>query len=273
MPENYYGIEVRMKKDSLFIGWDVGGWNCDKNASSRDALVVLDSERNIVGHPWRGNLRVVINEAENSQHWIQKLLQLCDAVPSGTCPNVVMAIDTPLAFSQTLLQLISGRGAAGEIGSSATNPYLFRYTEHFLFQHGLKPLSAIKDMIGSQATKGMHALARFAPETSSTGVWCCDDTLTAFEAYPSACKSSTKILELLQGYRTVPAESQPVAWDTAGFGFGIDHEDKRDALLCALEAWLFHYQPDALCWPDARAPEAEGWIFVPQDGLASNAIE
>lgn len=31
----------------LFIGWDVGGWNCDRNASSRVALVVLDSERNI----------------------------------------------------------------------------------------------------------------------------------------------------------------------------------------------------------------------------------
>ena len=27
--------------DQLFIGWDVGGWNCDKNPTSRDALVVL----------------------------------------------------------------------------------------------------------------------------------------------------------------------------------------------------------------------------------------
>jgi hypothetical protein len=27
---------------SFFIGWDVGGWNCDKNRESRDALVILD---------------------------------------------------------------------------------------------------------------------------------------------------------------------------------------------------------------------------------------
>ena len=28
---------------TFFIGWDVGGWNCEKNAKSRDALVILDS--------------------------------------------------------------------------------------------------------------------------------------------------------------------------------------------------------------------------------------
>jgi hypothetical protein len=24
------------------IGWDVGGWNCDHNPNSRDAIVILD---------------------------------------------------------------------------------------------------------------------------------------------------------------------------------------------------------------------------------------
>ena len=36
----------------FFIGWDVGGWNCDRNRSSRDAIVILDTERRIVGTPW-----------------------------------------------------------------------------------------------------------------------------------------------------------------------------------------------------------------------------
>ena len=36
---------------SFFIGWDVGGWNCDKNGKSRDAIVVLDSTPTIVGKP------------------------------------------------------------------------------------------------------------------------------------------------------------------------------------------------------------------------------
>ena len=42
----------------IFIGWDVGGWNCDNNPKSRDAMVVLNAERQIVGKPWRGNLRL-----------------------------------------------------------------------------------------------------------------------------------------------------------------------------------------------------------------------
>jgi hypothetical protein len=45
----------------FFIGWDVGGWNCDRNNKSRDAVVILDESRAIVGKPWRGNLRKQIN--------------------------------------------------------------------------------------------------------------------------------------------------------------------------------------------------------------------
>ena len=51
---------------SFYIGWDVGGWNCDKNGKSRDALVILDAGLNIVGQPWRGNLTDAINAASDS---------------------------------------------------------------------------------------------------------------------------------------------------------------------------------------------------------------
>lgn len=113
----------------LFIGWDVGGWNCDRNASSRDALVVLDSERNMLGQPWRGNVRRLINEAANTQEWIQGLLQCCQIKVADNPASVVLAIDTPLGFSQAFRLLISGQGAAGSVEASAENPYLFRYTE------------------------------------------------------------------------------------------------------------------------------------------------
>ncbi|AOS96150.1 hypothetical protein AUP74_00681 [Microbulbifer aggregans] len=252
----------------LFIGWDVGGWNCDRNANSRDALVVLDSERNILGQPWRGNVRRLINEAANTQEWIQALLACCQIEASGSPPSVMLAIDTPLGFSQAFRQLISGEGAAGTIETSADNPYLFRYTERILFQRGLTPLSPVKDMIGSQATKGMHALARFAPENPSVGIWTNGTHLTAFEAYPAACKPSELVLELLKPYRHTPAANQVDAWETTGFGYGINHEDERDALLCALVAWLYHFQPDDLFQPDVATPSGEGWIFVPRDALS-----
>ena len=71
---------------------------------------------------------------------------------------VTIGIDTPLGFSESFIDLASRLEPATYIGESETNPYLFRSAERFLFRHGIKPLSAIKDMIGSQATKGMHAL-------------------------------------------------------------------------------------------------------------------
>ena len=229
----------------FFIGWDVGGWNCDTNGKSRDALVVLDAGLKLVGQPWRGNLRAAINEATDSSDWIRRLFALCRADAPGAS-RVTLAIDTPLGFSEAFVRLVTQQGAAGEIGRSDTNPYLFRQTERFLFERGLKPLSAIKDMIGSQATKGMHVLARFAPVVARCGVWQ-GDRLTAIEAYPSACKTSP----------TIRALQQP---------FGkLAHDDLDDALTCALIAWLFANRPEALLAPEPSIPLSEGWIWVPND--------
>nr|WP_255775452.1 hypothetical protein [Microbulbifer sediminum] len=254
----------------MFIGWDVGGWNCDRNANSRDALVVLDSKRNILGQPWRGNLRKVINEAGDTREWIRALLECCQLEVPDNSVTATLAIDTPLGFSQAFRQLIAGDGVAGPVGASADNPYLFRHTERMLFQRGLTPLSPVKDMIGSQATKGMHALARFAPENPATGVWTSGNTLTAIEAYPAACKPSALVRKLLQPYRNAVANTQADTWHTTGYRFGINHEDKRDALLCALVAWLYHFQPEALYQPDEATPAAEGWIFAPRDALTGS---
>lgn len=234
---------------SFYIGWDVGGWNCDKNGKSRDALVILDAELNIVGKPWRGNLRAAINEAADGSDWVSKLFALCKAPDLSGRPQITLAIDTPLGFSEEFTRLVTQRIHAGEVGNSATNPYLFRQTERFLFEHGLKPLSAIKDMIGSQATKGMHALAKFAPQTLRCGVWSDGEMLTAIEAYPSACKASA----------TVKGLQEP-------FGM-LGHDDLDDALTCALLAYLFEVRSEALTSPAESVVDSEGWIWVPEDSI------
>lgn len=233
---------------SFFIGWDVGGWNCDKNGKSRDALVILDAGLSFVGKPWRGNLRSVINEAADSPDWIKRLFALCHA-DAPTQGRITLAIDTPLGFSDAFVRLVTERDHAGEIGRSDTNSYLFRQTERFLFEQGLKPLSAIKDMIGSQATKGMHVLAKFAPQTLCCGVWSDGNQLTGIEAYPSPCKRSATIQNLSRRY--------PV----------LDHEDKQDALTCALLAYLFAQEPTLLVAPDNAVSVNEGWIWVPRDAV------
>ena len=189
----------KAQASSHYIGWDVGGWNCDKNGKSRDALVILDAGLNIVGKPWRGNLRTAINDAADSTDWIKHLFALCNTVPPSQ-PKITLAIDTPLGFSEEFTRLVTRREHSGEVGRSDTNPYLFRQTERYLFEHGLKPLSAIKDMIGSQATKGMHVLAKFAPTVQRCGVWNDGTGLSAIEAYPSACKASATVKALQQPF-------------------------------------------------------------------------
>lgn len=243
----------------FYIGWDVGGWNCDNNSKSRDAIVILDAGLQIVGKPWRGNLRTAINDATGSVAFIHALFVLCGApaawvlgadAAQSPAPRVTLAIDAPLGFSQAFVGLANGLQCVEPIGLSSSNPYLFRRTERLLLEHGLTPLSAVKDMIGSQATKGMHALAKFAPHRASCGVWTDSGQLVALEAYPAACQTSSTMAALRQDYAA------------------LDHEDKTDALACALVAYLYDQRREVLAAPGESVPASEGWIWVPRDALA-----
>ncbi len=250
---------ISASSSPLLIGWDVGAWNCDKNPNSRDALVVLDSQRKLMGKPWRGSLRGLINQSADTDDFVHRLMELCELEVHDRSAPVVLAIDTPLGFSQGFIDLLVYGHAADTIDRSSENPYLFRRTERLLFERGLSPLSALKDMIGSQATKGMHVLARFAPQVETCGVWTGGTRLRAIEAYPSACKHSTAMAELHQefGIRGQAGSELPE---------GFQHGDQIDALTCALVAWLFHFQPDKLLQPEPNTPMKEGWIFAPIDG-------
>lgn len=243
-----------------FIGWDVGGWNCDHNSASRDALTILDADLAIVGTPWRGNLRESINAASDARSWLDSLFALCRSpMPAGPL-HCTLGVDTPLGFSDAFARLITRQGETGAIGESERNPYLYRHTEQYLFAHGIRPLSAVKDMIGSQATKGMHVLARFAPHTLGCGVWGDGECLSVLEAYPSPCKQSANMQTLLDRYASRQGE-------TRNWPAPLDHADKRDALLCALLASLFSRDRPRLASPPRDIPASEGWIWVPQDAL------
>ena len=243
-----------MQAPEYFVGWDVGGWNCDNNSRSKDALVILDASLNIVGEPWRGNLRADINAANTSEGWVQALFALCAAVSPPIDAPITLAIDAPLGFSRAFVGLVSGLKCVESVDGSATNPYLFRQTERYLFEHGTRPLSAVKDMIGSQATKGMHALAKFAPKVARCGVWTDGGTLTAIEAYPSPCKHSALMNALLLPY---------AKWRQANL------QDKVDALTCALIAYCFQKTPEKLTQPGEDVPVSEGWIWLPKDALSA----
>lgn len=255
-------MSATLPPPKFFIGWDVGGWNCDTNSKSRDAIVILDAHRAIVGKPWRGNLRTTINTAQGSRSFIEALFRLCGAECPVAAVHVTLAIDTPLGFPEAFTALATGLKGVESVGDSGSNPYLFRQTERWLCEQGLRPLSAIKDMIGSQATKGMHVLAKFAPHVTRCGVWTDGDMLTVIEAYPSPCEYSALMEDLREPY---------VAWQRVGGGRGwveeIDHPDKLDALTCALISHCFDASPEMLVEPHNSIPSSEGWIWLPQDAL------
>ncbi|RYG99296.1 MAG: DUF429 domain-containing protein [Alphaproteobacteria bacterium] len=203
---------------------------------------------NIVGTPWRGSLRATINNARTSYDWVTRLFDLCKiALPQEAA--FTLAIDTPLGFPDAFMALANGLKHVDSIGDSSTNPYLYRHTERALFNGKKGPLSAIKDMIGSQATKGMHVLAKFAPQIKRCGVWSDGGALTVIETYPAAaCRRDTPDREAI--------DALPV----------LAHTDLNDARICALVAHLFATHQDAFLQPPADVPIREGWIWVPKQG-------
>lgn len=230
---------------SYYIGWDVGGWNCDKNSKSRDAIVILDYEGRQVGKPWRGNLTDIISSSNSSHDLFNSVFDLCETEVPHDSYQAVMAIDTPLGFSTEFTNLLTTQRIAENVSDHTANPYLFRTTERLLFQRGHKPLSAIKDMIGSQATKGIHTRNKFAPYVDSCGVWSDKKRLKIIEAYPASCKNSPSIMDWLDR-----------------LALGNYHQDIKDAAICSMIAYYFDKAPHQMYSPTDNIPESEGWIWT-----------
>ena len=226
-----------MSVEKFYMGWDVGAWNCDKNRFSRDGIVILNENGNIVGRS-RGNLREILNQAETSKDFLHLLFQCCDL--SYNNQNVTMAIDAPLGFSEAFVKLVTEYlTAASSIDLFKDNPYLFRETERFLYAKGYKPLSAINHMIGSQATKAMHFISKFNCAIETVGIWkTSDKRLTIIETYPAAC--TFEIPDELYG----------------------EHNDIIDAYICASIATIFDQDRAKLDSPNEGVNEKEGWIWV-----------
>lgn len=233
------------------VGWDVGGWHCDRNKASRDALVAtaaLDGKVSLLGQPWRGNLRGLLME-ETGDALVAGLLKLCTVAAEGIS-EVVVAIDTPLGWPSAMMKLASGGAASFVSPTDGENPYTRRATELDLIRRGFAPLSAVRDMLGSQSTKGIHFLRAANLSEVSTGVWrgeCGGRAVTAIETYPAVALQSPRLAAMQAN--VLPAA--PV------------HDDIRDALACSLVANLFGGSPAEIEPIPEDVPNGEGWIILP----------
>ena len=242
---------------NLFLGWDVGAWNCDRNGKSRDALCALaigESGPMIVGHPWRGNVRDLLVGHEGSA-LIDALLRRL-GVAADVTRHVTVAIDAPLGWPKRMIELVT-TGAVVDVPPEADkNPYLFRAQDLALFTMGHRPLSMVRDMIGSQSTKGIHFLQRARLLPVATGVWGRESTV-AIETYPAAAVRDVEVgtltSQLLADLIGRENQQRSIAWQA----------DIRDAISCALVALLHRNQPQRLEAPDEGADATEGWIWLP----------
>jgi hypothetical protein len=100
-------------------------------------------------------------------------------------------------------------------------------------------------MIGSQSTKAIHAVAKFAPKVEALGVWSDGSTARFIETYPAACRSRSN-------------GTEEFSVDTL-----VGHVDIVDAGVCALIALRFATAPETLEPPTPDAPASEGWIWLP----------
>ncbi len=247
----------------LFLGWDVGAWNCDRNRESRDALCALEMGASgpvLIGIPWRGNLRDILLE-HKGRGLVGALLRRAE-VGLDEAMHVTIALDTPLAWPRTVVELVTAGTSVDVPAKADQNPYLFRAQELALFGREQRPLSVVRDMIGSQSTKGIHFLRRAELAPAGVGVWA-NGASTAIETYPAAAVANVELARLTaQLHADVlerEAQSRSASWQT----------DVRDAITCAAVALLHRGQLERLEAPGASAEMAEGWIWLPKGAGAA----
>jgi predicted nuclease with RNAse H fold len=247
-----------------FVGWDVGAWGCRPSSSSQDALVVLMRQKSapcIVKKMWRGNLACTLQQVDSLAALINEHCETGIAADD----QITIAIDTPLGLPADTVSLFTGAGPVKPtLDAHARNSLIYRRTEMWLARKQFPPLSAIKDMIGSQATKGMYLLHKFGLSVpkGECGLWT-GRNVTAIECYPTTCKRSDRKGYLCHGserlqamYRALLTGKPDVATD-----------DEEDAVYCALIAYLYECQRDLLVPPQEAPPTSEGWVWYPKDAV------
>lgn len=240
----------------LFVGWDVGGWHCDRNRESRDALVVLtlgtDGQPTLAGKAWRGSLRSTLMSHKGFD-LVRAMLRHCDVGLDGA-EVIMIAIDAPLGWPRAMLDLANGGDLTEVSDRDFENPYTRRQTELDLIRQGFAPLSNVRDMIGSQSTKAMHFLraADLAPQPRAR--WCAG-SVTAIETYPAVAlkdaRCSARHEQLMDALLSRQSITKPAL------------PDVRDALVCAAVAYQASEHPETVVEPPMGYPPLEGWIIVP----------
>ncbi|MFA9556785.1 DUF429 domain-containing protein [Evansella sp. AB-rgal1] len=240
------------------IGWDVGGW-MGKNHGVAICQWTKDSnEISWLGEPTEVSLPpgglLTLRDLFAAVH---SPLQLED-VEGGTL--VVIGVDAPLGYPKEFIRLLNGgTPSVGRPEKEIHNPLAYRTTDieiHRVFAK--KPLSAVFDRIGNNATTAM-VHARVWEQENNFKVYpfrdkAKSDNRIIVEVYPALLKEK-RFGEVRGKFRQfMPPKTE------AG-------TDAYDACICALFGVAFGTNGNLL--PTLKGPEAhqesdareEGWIY------------
>ena len=268
-----------MPEKILYIGWDVGGWEGKQDGV---AVVMVDANGRLtlVQPPVCVGLRGLLCSGAFS---VGSLLGAC-GVNDGW-GRVVIGIDAPLGWPIEAARLMSPDsdeppympGCAGEI----ENRLAYRFCDRVVYRRcGKKPLPAVFDRLGNNATKAITACRLLAqsdgavlvPQGGTTG------KVVICEAYPALWKSGGRKADRLR-------EEAEMA--LVGCVMPKPGCDEADAVLCALTAACYDNQSRGLGTelPELYLPEheygrkdteadaettvkTEGWIYFPVCALS-----
>ena len=242
----------------ISIGWDVRGWRSRQQAV---AVATLEDGR----LSWSGlagafafetgvplTLDALTGPALGSHG--RAILEQAD--------DIVIAVDSPLAFPLALRQLMAGEGRPRPAASEIENRLAYRDCDRRVAaDYGKKPLSAAFDRLGNTASLAMAVCQELRREDFQVIPQDTDKSRKAvIEVYPGIHKSGPR--------RADPAIVSIARWIPDKISPGTD---LYDACICAILGIVFAGGDKALglprlTAPDATLPREEGWIFgLPPD--------
>ncbi|WP_280770820.1 DUF429 domain-containing protein [Salipaludibacillus daqingensis] len=238
------------------IGWDVGGW-----MGNNHGVAICEWDRQSNKLRWKGRATET-SLPDDSLMSIEQLTGTADSsfefdkLDDDTV--VVIGIDAPLGYPVPFNKLIDG-GLPDMFKPSKEiyNPLAYRFTDKEIYRvFGKKPLSAVFDRIGNNATLAIFHARHWEREAE-------------FKVYPFKEKDVTDNRIILEVYPALVKEKR--------FGEVHDHlkqflpkdtmpgTDAYDACICAIYA-VASQTNGAILPKLAEAPKnndvkKEGWIY------------
>jgi len=193
---------------------------------------------------------------------------------------VLLAIDAPLGWPQSLARALTNHRAGGELKVDADDMFR-RATDHFVKRKTRKaPLEVGADRIARTAHVALCLLRDLRQELKTeiplAWEWPLVSKVSAIEVYPAA----TLVAHALRstGYKRLRQEVRRneiirKLGDIAYIPFDISRKllasgDALDATICLLAAKDF-LSGDAMPPPDQARAKTEGWIWVRETGRGS----